>query len=155
TSGDQIFSDEGARAEIHIPGAAFQLGSRTAFEFLNLDDQNVQVRLSEGQMIVRVREIESGNLEVDTPNAAFVITAPGDYRIDTDPDSNETDVTVRAGEGQIIGTGGSFVIHPREQAVIAGQNQSQYQVYDAPPNDAFDEWATGRDRRSYSRYVSP
>jgi hypothetical protein len=160
TSGDQIFSDEGARAEIHVPGAAFLLGSRTAFQFLNLDDRNVQVKLSEGPMIVRVREMEAGNVEIDTPNVAFTISAPGEYRIDTYPDSSETYVTVRSGEGQAIGNGGSFTLHAREQVVVSGQDQSsQYQVYDAPGLDAFDEWAMSRERRSdrrpSSRYVSP
>ena len=160
TSGDQIFSDEGARAEIHIPSASFRLGSRTAFQFLSLDDQNVQVKLSEGPLIVRVREMESGSFEIDTPNVAFTISAPGEYRIETYPDTNETYVTARSGEGQVVGNGGSFTLHAREQAVVSGQDQSsQYQVYDAPRLDDFDEWALSRDRRENrrvsSRYVSP
>src|SRR5579863_6690255 len=52
TVGDQIYADAGARAEIHIPGTAFWLGSKTAFEFMNLDDRNTQVRLSEGTLNV-------------------------------------------------------------------------------------------------------
>ncbi len=160
TTGDQIFSDEGSNAEIRIPGAAFRLGSRTAFQFLNLDDQNIQARLSEGPLIVRVRDLDSGNLEIDTPNLAFTITAPGDYRIDTYPDTYETYVTVRDGEGQVLGNGGSFTLHPREQAVVSGQDQSaRYQIYEAPGVDAFDQWSMERDRhdsrRIYARYVSP
>ncbi len=157
TSGDQIFADEGSRAEIQIPSAIFRLGSRSAFQFLSLDDQHVQVKLSEGPLIVRVREMESGSFEIDTPNAAFTISAPGEYRIETYPDTNETYVTVRNGEGQVNGNGGSFTLHAREQAVVSGQDQ--YQVYEAPGLDAFDEWSIGRDRRQYrsasSRYVSP
>jgi hypothetical protein len=34
TAGDQIYADAGARAEIHVPGTAFRLGSQTAFEFM-------------------------------------------------------------------------------------------------------------------------
>src|SRR5215831_3085254 len=66
TAGDQIYADAGARAEIHVPGAAFRLGSQTAFEFMNLDDSNTQVRLSEGSLDVRVRRLNQ-NFEVDTP----------------------------------------------------------------------------------------
>src|SRR5215831_3250898 len=99
TTGDQIFSDEGSYAEIHLPGAVFRLGSRTAFQFLNLDDQNIQARLSEGPLIVRVSDLDAGNLEIDTPNLAFTITRPGEYRIETNPDTYETYVTVRNGEG--------------------------------------------------------
>jgi hypothetical protein len=40
TVGDQLYADAGARAEVHSFGAAFQLGSQTAFEFMNLDDRS-------------------------------------------------------------------------------------------------------------------
>jgi hypothetical protein len=60
----------------------------------------------------------------------------------------------------VTANGGSFTIHERQQAVIAGQDQSaQYQVYAAPGYDEFDNWARSRERRleqrASSRYVSP
>src|ERR1700730_11648569 len=72
TAGDQVYADAGARAEIQVPGAAFRLGSQTAFEFMNLDDRNVQVRLSEGTLNIRALS-QDANMEVDTPNLAFQI----------------------------------------------------------------------------------
>lgn len=159
TIGDQIYADDGARAEIHTPGTVFRLGSRTAFEFLNLDDRNVQAKLSEGTLTIRVRRIGAENIEVDTPNAAFTIVRPGEYRIDANPDTSETYLTVRSGEGEVTGNGESFPVHPREQAVVTGQDQTQYDVYQAPGYDDFDNWAESRDRREdrgqSSRYVSP
>ncbi len=161
TVGDQLYADAGARAEIHVPGAALRIGSQTAFEFMNLDEQNVQVRLSEGSLNLRVRRLDRGqNFEVDTPNLAFSIDRPGEYRINTNPDTYQTYVTVRYGEGQITGNAGSFPVHAREQAVIAGQDQqAQYNVYAAPGNDDFDNWTLDRNRREdrfhSSRYVSP
>jgi hypothetical protein len=160
TAGDQIFADEGARAEIHIPGAAFRLGSRTSFEFMNLDDRIVQVRLSEGSLGVRVRRLEgSESVEVDTPNLAFTILRPGDYRIDTDADNYQTSVTVRSGDGEITSNSGAFAVHARQQAVLSGQDQAQYGVYAAPDNDDFDNWVQSRDTREdrsqSARYVSP
>lgn len=97
TVGDQLYDDAGARAEIQVPGTVFRLGSQTAFEFMNLDDRDTQVRLSEGSLDVRVRRLNE-NLEVDTPTLAFTITRPGDYRIDTNPNTYETYVTVRNGK---------------------------------------------------------
>jgi len=160
TVGDQIYADAGARAEIHVPGAAFRLGSKTAFEFMNLDDRNVQVRLSEGSLNLRVRRLyRNQNFEIDTPNLALSIDRPGDYRIDANSDTFETYVTVRNGEAQVTGNAGSFPVHAREQAVVAGQDQAQYHVYAAPAYDEFDNWSLARDRRASrfrsSRYVSP
>ena len=159
TMGDQLYADNGARAEVNVPGAAFRLGDRTAFEFLNLDDRAVQVRLSEGTLDIRVRNL-SGNLEVDTPNVAFTVGRPGEYRLDVNPDSGQTLVTARDGEGAVMAAGGSFTLHMGQQAVVRGEGQSaQYKINPAPGYDAFDHWVMSRnkqdDRYASSRYVSP
>src|ERR1700693_1473757 len=58
TTGDPLWVDEGARAELNIGTAALRLNSRTAFEFLNLDDGATQIRLTEGSLNIRVRSLE-------------------------------------------------------------------------------------------------
>jgi len=158
TIGDQLFADAGARAEVHIPGTAFWLGDRTAFQFMNLDDRNAQIRLSEGSLDIRVRNLY-GNIEIDTPNLAFTVSQPGDYRLDTDANGNQTLVTDRSGAGQVIGAGGSFNLAAGQQAVVQGQGQAaQYQVNAAPGYDGFDNWVNTRiareDRYARSPYVS-
>ena len=40
---------------LHVGSTALRLGANTAFRFLNLDDQTVQIRLSEGTLTVRMR----------------------------------------------------------------------------------------------------
>jgi len=159
TIGDQLYVDQGGKAEVHVPGAAFRLGNKTAFEFLNLDDRTVQVRLSEGTLDVRVRRMD-GALEIDGPNFAFTPSRPGEYRMETNPDTMQSYVTVRDGEGQVTGTGGAFTIKMGQQAAIVGQDQAaQYKIYGAPGSDSFDEWVVSRshreDRYASSRYVSP
>jgi hypothetical protein len=159
TVGDQVFADEGARAEVHIPGAGFRLGSRTAFQFLNLDDQTAQVKLSEGTLDVRVRRLQ-GTVEIDTPNMAYTIQAPGEYRIDTNPDTYETDITVRAGNGQVTSvSGAAFSVRSGQEAILSGQDGAQYNIYAAPGADDFDSWVRSRDEREERsqslRYVSP
>src|SRR5579864_1672885 len=57
TTGDHLWTDRDSRAELHIGSAALRLNSQTAFEFLNLDDSNVQIRLAEGSLTVRLREL--------------------------------------------------------------------------------------------------
>jgi len=158
TVGDQLYADSNARAEIHVPGTVFRIGSQTAFAFMSLDDRSTQVRLSEGTLNVRVRRLNE-NLEVDTPNLAFTIRSPGEYRIDTNPDNYETFVTVRDGEGQVTGNAGTFRVHVNEQAVVTGQDATQFNVNQAAAYDDFDSWVMTRDRRenlvrSSARYVS-
>jgi len=158
TIGDQVYADQASRAEIEVPGTAFQLGSQTAFQFLNLDSRNVQARLSEGTLGVHVRGLERDeSLEIDTPNLAFSIDRPGEYRIDVNPDTYETRVTAWRGDGNVTSNAGEFRLQSQQETVVTGQDQPQYAVYSAPGYDAFDQWTLSQDRRQdrEDRYVSP
>lgn len=160
TIGDQLFSDINGRAEVRVPGVAFRLGTTTAVQFLNLDDQTVQLSVSEGAINITVRRLDDNQtLEIDTPNLAFSILRPGEYRIDTGSTGTQTSVTVRSGQGEITGNGAAFNVQPGQQAVVTGGDQPQYNVYAAPAPDDFDIWGETRDQREArlpsARFVSP
>src|ERR1700678_2499460 len=55
TTGDQVFADFAATGELQIGSAALRLNSVTSLELLNLDDSNVQLRLTEGELNIRLR----------------------------------------------------------------------------------------------------
>ena len=159
TTGDQIWVGDGGRAEIHVGSTALRLDSNTAFQFLNLDDQTIQIQLSQGTLTVRARNLaQSQSVELDTPSLAFTVLRPGEYRIDADPDSQTTTVTVRDGDGEVTGGGRTFPVHTRQQAVVVGGDQIAYNLYGAPGADEWDQWSASRDRREdespSARYVS-
>ena len=52
--GDNLWVGDRGRSELHIGSTAVRLGANTSFQFLNLDDQTVQIRLSEGTLTVRL-----------------------------------------------------------------------------------------------------
>ena len=58
TIGDHLYTDEGARAEMHIASTAIRLSSRTNISFLNLDDRTIQIQLTEGALDVRIRKLD-------------------------------------------------------------------------------------------------
>ena len=100
TTGDKIWSDRGSRAELQLDGSALRLSSNTAVSFLNLGDNVSQIQLSVGTLLVRVRRLDDNETyEIDTPNLAFTLVRPGEYRIDANPDSQTTIITVRDGVG--------------------------------------------------------
>ena len=159
TTGDLLWTDEGARAELHIGAAALRLNSRTAFEFLNLDDSAVQIRLTEGSLIVRLRTLgDAETFEVDTPNLAFSLLRTGEYRIDVNPDTTTTIVTVRTGQGEVTGGNQAFPVRPGEQARVEGTDTLRFDTFGAPARDEWDDWCVARDRREdqspSARYVS-
>ena len=158
-AGDNIWVGDRGRSELHVGSAALRLGANTAFQFLNLDDQVVQIRLSEGTLTVRLRFLAQNQVfEVDTPNVAFTLVRPGEYRIDANPDSQTTWITVRDGEGEVTGGGDNFPVYARQQVAVRGYDQIDYNLASAPGADAWDQWCSARDRREdqsqSARYVS-
>ena len=62
TTGDNIWVGDRGRAEFHIGSTALRLSAYSDFQFLNLDDQIVQIRLSEGTLTVRMRNLNRGHI---------------------------------------------------------------------------------------------
>ncbi|PYU84593.1 MAG: hypothetical protein DMG50_04010 [Acidobacteria bacterium] len=160
TTGDKLWTDNDARAELHIGSAAIRLSDNTGFSFLNLDDRMAQIRLTEGTLNVRVRRLEQDEtFEIDTPNLAFSILRPGNYKINVNEAGDATVVVVRDGEGEVTGGGSAYAIHPRETGTFSGADQLDADIHRLGDNDDdFDHWCGDRDRREdrsqSSRYVS-
>src|SRR6266478_1710127 len=159
TTGDKLWTDNGARAELHIGSAAIRLSSNTGFSFLNLDDRMAQIRLTEGTLNIRVRRLEQDEtFEIDTPNLAFSILRPGNYKINVNEGGDSTFVTVRDGEGEVTGGGSAYTIHPRETGTFSGTDQLDADIQSFGGYDDFDHFCSDRDRREdrsqSSRYVS-
>ena len=157
--GDNIWTGDRGRTELHVGSTALRLGPNTSFQFLNLDDQTVQIRLSEGTLTIRVRNLTQNQaIEVDTPNLAFTPLRPGEYRIDVNPDSQTTIITVRDGEGDVTGGGQAFPVYARQRVVVRGYDQITYNLASSPGADEWDQWCSSRDRREdqsqSARYVS-
>ena len=154
TTGDRLWADAGARAEIQVGGAMIRMNAGTGVSVLNLDDRIAQLQLTQGTLNVRVRRLEPNQVfEVDTPNLAFTLRQPGEYRITVDPDGNATDIVVRKGQGEVYGEGASYVIDSRQPYRFTGTGLREYQYVDAPRLDEFDRWSSDRDR-SYDNSVS-
>src|SRR5678815_1219268 len=118
-----------------------------------------RVQLTQGTLNVRVRRLDANQvLEVDTPNLAFTLRQPGEYRITVDADGNATDIVVRNGQGEAYGEGAAYVVDSRQPYRFTGTGLRDYQYVDAPRPDEFDRWSTERDRRydnsASARYVS-
>src|SRR5438045_1717743 len=111
STGDYLCTDQGAQAELHLDVAALRMSPQTSFGFLNLDNQTVQIKLSEGEMYFRVRNFGSNQVfEVDTPNAALTFLQNGIYVVSVDPNANTSYLTVREGQAQVTGGGQAFTV---------------------------------------------
>jgi hypothetical protein len=160
TTGDKLWADTGARAELRIGSGTIRLDSSTGFSFLNLDDRTVQLQLTQGTLDIRVQRLGSDEIfEVDTPNQAFSILRPGQYRVQASEDGNSTFVTVRSGEGEATGGGQTYSVHSGERGTFSGTDSINADVVSAGGTDEFDNWGAARDRHDdgsrSTQYVSP
>lgn len=159
TTGDNLWADDQSRGELHIGSTTIRISSLTGISFLNLNDQQVQIQLAQGIINVHVRNIyDDEAYEIDTPNLAFSILRPGDYRFNVDPDGGTTVIVVRSGQGEVTGGGSAYTVTAGQRAIFSGTDQLSYDVQPVGGLDEFDGWARSRDlREDHSesvRYVS-
>jgi uncharacterized membrane protein YgcG len=161
TVGDKLWTDKASRAELQAGQASIHVGSMTALSFLNLDENIMQVRIAEGAMNFRVRELREGDVyEVDTPNLAFTVKQAGAFRVDVSENGDATSITAIRGEGEVTAGGKTYSVHVGDRAEFDGADNPEYKVT-APPSspDGLDRWSAERDLRednsTSSKYVSP
>ena len=160
TNSDNIWADKNSRAEISVGTGLIRIDSETSLTLTSIAENAVQLQLHQGAMYLHVRRLYDGETyEIDTPNQAFTVQKPGDYRFDVDSDGDKTVITVWRGEGESTGSGPSVRIRANQQARFTNGTSMTNDIHGAPAPDAFDEWAQSRDSRmdhsASARYVSP
>src|SRR3977135_253906 len=148
TVGDKLWTDADSRAELQAGQSSIHLGSMTALSFLNLDESIMQVRIAEGAINFRVRELREGDVyEVDTPNLAFTVKQAGAFRIDVAENGEATSITAIRGEGEVTAGGKTYTVHTGDHAELNGVDNPEYSVTAAAAPDGLDRWAAERDLR--------
>jgi hypothetical protein len=159
TTGDRLWTEAGARAEMTIGSAAVRMNARTNFAFLNLDDRTTQIQVSVGSLSVRLRRLnDDETFEIDTPQVALTLLRPGEYRVDVNEEGDATVVGLRGGSAEATAGSQAYTIKPLEQLRASGTDQVAFDERPIPPADAFDNFCEGRDRRedtsASAKYVS-
>jgi hypothetical protein len=159
TSGDKLWVENRGRAELQVGAASIFLDEATGFSFLELDDDVMQMSLTEGVATLRVRRrSESETIQIDTPNGAVTLLHPGEYTIEVDPDRGETIVRTRTGDAEMFAGEDVHVVRAGEAVVFTGLDKLQMHTSALGPRTAFEQWANDRDRSEQqsesSRYVS-
>jgi hypothetical protein len=147
TIGDKLWVDKDSRAELQAGQIAIHLGSMTALSFLNLDQNITQIRLPEGKIDFRVREIRQGeSYEVDTPNFAFTVKEAGAFRIDVNENGDFASATAIRGVGEVAASGQIYPVKAGERVDVTGpEGNVKISTGAAAAPDVLDQWARKRD----------
>ncbi len=159
THGDNVHVAPGGRAEIDFgSGSAWLAGGSTVF-FDRLDDSHFRARLGEGQLIVRLRELDRGETaNIELPRGTVDLTTPGLYRFESGAVSGARGgdmVHVKFGSAE-LSSGGAF--EPLRGGDAVELDGARIGFLNIRGDDAFGLWADGRDRRYEGQryaYVSP
>ena len=160
TTGTRVATEGSARAELHAGWMALRLQGRSLLDVTRLDDSTAQAALTDGRLSLRLLELPAGQrAEIDTPQLALVADQAGEYRVDVDPGSDTTRITVHSGTATVFGEAGqASTVRAPQQVIFAGRNLNVVQRHNVGPRDALDQWSASRDqleRQSQSaRYVS-
>jgi hypothetical protein len=148
TRGDRLWTDEGARAEMHLGSAVLHLDSRAFIEVVALDQAVLRASVNEGSVNARVRSLTRGEaFELDTPQLALHAAQPGDFRIDVDLSHGFTRVTVHSGLVVVQGASGpGLPLSAGQQMAFRGVNLNAVGGIPAPIEDMFDRWTGDRNR---------
>jgi hypothetical protein len=159
TTGDRLYTDQGARAELEAGPYAVRMSETTDLTLANFNDQILQLGVGQGSVQVSVYELPSGQaVEIDTPNGALTVQGPGSYRVDVDP-NNGTRVIVNSGSLQITAGDVNQELGSGQAVQLTGTNPVQVSGTGFPGQDGFDQWCQSRDARVHgfrdAQYVSP
>ena len=159
TTGDRLYTDQGARAELEAGPFAVRMSATTDLTLVNFNDQVLQLGVGQGSVRVSVYQLPSGQaVEIDTPNGALTVQGPGSYRVDVDP-NNGTRVIVSSGGLQITAGDVNQQLGSGQAVELTGTNPVQVSGIGFPGQDGFDQWCQSRDNRVRgfrdAQYVSP
>jgi len=159
TSGDRVWVDRDARAELQVGSATVHLDQNSGFSFQQLDDDNMRMSLTDGSATVRVRrKYDDETIVVETPNASIALLHPGEYHIEVNEAGDQTVVKARSGEAAVTGEKDSYIVRANESGTFRGTKDLAATMAALGPRNSFENWANDRDRReersNSSRYVS-
>ncbi|MET0487247.1 MAG: DUF6600 domain-containing protein, partial [Candidatus Rokuibacteriota bacterium] len=140
--GDELYTGANGNIELQVGGRAFvRAWTDTQMGLVNQEPDFVQLKVTSGHLSLDLRSVDPGRtVEVDTPQAAFTIDAPGYYRVDVTGDRTSF-ITRRSGRATMTPAGGQAVaIAPSEEVVLDAGATPRVQSFVAPQLDEWDNW---------------
>jgi hypothetical protein len=158
--GDALYAGKGSNFEVQFDNRSFvRADEDSQLTLMNQEADFIQFKVTSGLVSFDIRNMKVGDrVEVDTPDALFVIEQPGYYRVEVN--ANTHFITRRGGRAMVTTADGrTLSIYPSEDIVITAGDPVQVATYAAPAPDAWDRWNDARSERTgesvSSRYLPP
>ncbi len=155
TSGNMITTAPGARTELRVGSTSVRLDGDSSLEVIELDDDNIRLRLHYGSASVRILNPDVlRGFEVLTPQARVRMQQPGRIRIDAERVRDTSMVNVFDGVALVESAGSQLTVRAGKRAEVTDDDMRTASAV----QDAFDSWSFSRDRiednAASARYVT-
>jgi hypothetical protein len=155
TSGNMLTTASGARTELRVGSTAIRLDGDSSLEVIELDDDNIRLRLHYGSASVRIVNADVlRGFELVTPQARVHLQQPGRVRIDAERVRDTSTVNVFDGAALVEAGGSQLTVRAGKRAEVTDDDIRTAGAM----QDAFDSWSAARDKAeskaASSRYVT-
>jgi hypothetical protein len=150
-TGDKVATGEASRTELQLDYAnILRLDQNAQASLATLENNRIQVQVSQGLAFYSVLKGSQAGVEIDTPNVSIHPTREGRYRVQVNSDGDSL-VTVNDGEAQVSTSEGSTIVKRGQLITVQGTGgEAQYRVTEAPRVDDWDKWNRDRDDTIYN-----
>src|SRR5204862_229108 len=139
-TGGSFWTDPKSRAELRIGSRTISFAGDTVLDVTKLDQQVMQLAVSQGRINLRVRTLLEGeSIEIDLPRGAVWILQPGIYDIDSGGPDQPQRIAVFVGSAGFVGctldvpvNGGCGPIVSGSPALVAFVGEPGVGYWDAP-----------------------
>ncbi len=161
-AGDSLYAGSSGNVELEIAARAYvRAGSGTELGVESLETGYLQLRLPLGHAALDLQRLPEGQeIEVDTPNGAFLINRSGYYRFDVDDAATRFSAR-RGGLARVVPAGDDveLEVSGNQTVMVTGTETARLERVAAVGDDAWDRWnydrtaPLGEEPRS-TRYVA-
>ena len=146
-AGDHLATGKKSHAEFQLDHAnILRLSNEATAKIVTLTRTNIQLQIGQGLVTYSVLKGSEADVEIDTPNVAIHLqSGEGVYRILVNNEA-QTEVIVRNGSAELSTAQGSTRATKGQDVDIAGTDNPQYKVAQAPGKDDWDKWNNDRDK---------
>ena len=145
--GDRVSTGQKSRAELQLDWAdILRMSDGATAKVAVLDRTHIQLQVGQGLVTYNVLKGTEADSEIDTPNSAIHPLEPGEYRILVNSDA-ETQVIIRKGSAEVSEPQGSTRVEQGRMITVAGTDNPQYKIDNAPGKDDWDAWNNERDHQ--------
>ena len=125
TTGDSLFTQDGAEAALVLDSSRLTLGSNTELQVTALDNENFNATESQGEVFLNLTNLQPGqNFTLNTPRGAVNISQSGEYDIAAGDANTPTTVSVLAGSASI----GQLQVPAGQAGYLTGTGETTAQL---------------------------